>query len=85
MYKVIDGIVYQQVDVSDMKAAIDKAVSAARPYVDGIKTCNEKINAFERQIDSYEEQIQQIVINSKLDIALVRLIAPDKAAYLNIE
>ena len=80
-YKVIDGTVYKEVDVG---VSINRAVEAARPYVDGIETCEQQIRQLELQIETYENAIQQTVVDSKIDIALVKLIAPDKASYLNI-
>lgn len=90
-YKMIDGQLYKTVDTAEINNTLNYAVEAARPYVEGITSCeqqialcNQKIAQCEQQIADYKAQVQGIVTQSGLDVDAVKLINPDKANFLKL-
>lgn len=74
-YKVIDGVLYQEVDTTEIKERLETVVESVTPYKTGIEQCRE-------QIKKYEEQISTIIANSGLEKEVVRAIDPEKASFL---
>lgn len=90
-YKMIDGQLYKTVDTAEINNTLNYAVEAARPYVEGITSCEQqiaqskqKIAQCEQQIADYKAQVQGIVTQSGLDVDAVKLINPDKANFLKL-
>lgn len=82
MYKIIDGVLYQQVDTSDIKEKINSVVRDVKPYQQAIEQVDNKIESLNRQRTEYEAQINKIVAQAGLDAALVKQLDPDNALVL---
>lgn len=82
MYKIIDGVLYQQVDTSDIKEKINSVVRDVKPYQQAIEQVDNKIESLNRQRIEYKAQIDKIVAQAGLDADLVRQLDPDNALVL---
>lgn len=76
-YKVIDGVLYQSVDVSGFRDKLNTLVEQVRPYKEGIQQCR-------KQIEEYEIQITRIVQGSGLDKEIAKALDPEKASFLGM-
>lgn len=90
-YKMIDGQLYRTVDTAEINNTLNYTVESARPYVEGIASCEQQIAQYkqkiaqcEQQITDYRTQVQSIVTQSGLDVDAVKLINPDKANFLRL-
>jgi FtsZ-binding cell division protein ZapB len=82
MYKIIDGVLYQQVDTSDIKEKINSVVRDVKPYQQAIEQVDNKIESLNRQRIEYKAQIDKIVAQAGLDADLVKQLDPDNAFVL---
>jgi FtsZ-binding cell division protein ZapB len=82
MYKIIDGVLYQQVDTSDIKEKINSVVRDVKPYQQAIEQVDNKIESLNRQRIEYKAQIDKIVAQAGLDADLVKQLDPDNALVL---
>ena len=82
MYKIIDGVLYQQVDTSDIKEKINSVVRDVKPYQQAIEQVDNKIESLNRQRIEYRAQIDKIVAQAGLDADLVKQLDPDNALVL---
>lgn len=76
-YKVIDGVLYNAVDTTEIKKKIADTVEKVKPYKVGIE-------GLKRQEANYENQISAIIANADLDADIVRAIDPENAVYLGL-
>ena len=82
MDKIIDGVLYQQVDTSDIKEKINSVVRDVKPYQQAIEQVDNKIESLNRQRIEYKAQIDKIVAQAGLDADLVKQLDPDNALVL---
>lgn len=81
-YEKINGKLYIELDETTILSKIDDAYAAIMPYVDGIKTCDNNIEAYELQKKKYLMEIDQYLANSELDKELIKQLAPQKATEM---
>lgn len=83
-YKVIDGVLYVEVDSSTIQQKLNVTVEKVRPYKEGISQCRQQISAYENQIKEYESQISSIVSESGIDKEAAALVDPEKTSFLGL-
>lgn len=83
-YRIIDGVLYQSVDTSEITQKLDSLVERVRPYKEGIQQCESKIAEYQNQADEYQRQIVKLVQESGIDQEVARAVDPDKASFLGL-
>ena len=82
-YKIIDGIVYQQVDTTEIREKINAVKAKIKPFADGIAESERCISAYQEQIIGYKQQIANIIATENLDPEIVKMVDPESASTLN--
>lgn len=77
MYKIIDGVLYAEVDSAGILNKANSVVESVRAYKEGIAQC-------QAQIKEYERQISAIVNESGIDKEAIRILDPEKASFLGL-
>lgn len=83
-YRIIDGVLYQSIDTSEVTQKLDSLAEKVRPYKEGIQQCELKISEYQKQADEYQRQIAKFVEESGIDQDVARAIDPDKASFLGL-
>lgn len=82
MYERINGKLYKQVDEQEAKEKVEKLFSQTKSLIDGIKTCEKNILAFNNQKQKYIEDISKIMLENGIDKQLIEQVMPKEANIL---
>lgn len=82
-YKVIDGVLYQVVNVNEIKGAINTLYDKVKPFVEGIGEAQKCINGYQQQIADYKKQVNTLLDTYPIDPEVVKAVDPEKAPFLS--
>lgn len=81
-YEKFNGKLYIELDEAAIMLKIDNAYSAIMPYIEGVKTCDNLIEAYELQKKKYLTEIDSVLSGTELDKDMIKLLSPQKASEM---
>lgn len=81
-YEKFNGKLYIELDEAAIMLKIDNAYSAVMPYIKGVKTCDNNIEAYELQKKKYLTEIDSVLSGTGLDKDMIKLLSPQKASEM---
>lgn len=81
-YEKFNGKLYIELDEAAIMLKIENAYSTIMPYIEGVKTCDNNIEAYELQKKKYLMEIDGVISGTGLDKEIIKQLSPQKASEM---
>lgn len=81
-YEKFNGKLYIELDEAAIMLKIENAYATIMPYIEGVKTCDNNIEAYELQKKKYLTEIDSVLSGTGLDKDIIKQLSPQKATEM---